>query len=808
MRSFSQWICRYAGAVSVVGSSIGFFGAWMSVFLYQHLRTDIEELLPESARSVQDINHVRQRLQVLDNMVVLVFSEDTQASQRFVEALAGRLSAAPKDIIAAIEYRIDQEVTFFKQRQSLYIDIQDLKRVRSFVREKIDYETELYNPLTIFSSDSRDEPAFDIDAMRHKYESKVSNYTHFPDGYYATADKKVRAMVVFLGGKGLDAALKTRAYVDEAIKALGHPGCDVKFTGNAQNMIEESAALVEDLELSTGIVVVIVTGAMLLFFRSLFATFALVGSLFMGTFWTFGVARFLVGYLNANTAFLASIVIGNGINFGIIIVARYLEERRKGKVHEESVYQALHGSVLATAGAALAAGFSYGSLMLTHFRGFSQFGVIGLLGMGLCWLSSVTLLPAYLTLFVRLRPEWVPCQVRTPFFSRFSAFILEKFPFLIAGCAGLALVLSCVCIKQHMKGSVLETAWAHIETDLSKLRDTRCMKKGSGALYHYIDDIFKHSFSPMVIMLKTDEHQKQVALLLRKEKEKTTNIGDISMLDDFVPQDQLEKIRILKSIRGLLPERLLARLSQTDQEMVHELLSDTAMKPFVMHEMPDLLLRRFREKSGALGHMVLVDKAFSRDGTDDAFAIAQFVTTGRRIADSVEPGAPVAGDLPISYDMFQAILEDGPKATLVAFLSVSLLVGVLFWRTVISSFFVLGSLFYGVLLMIAGLMFFDVKINFLNFIALPITFGIGVDYAFNIFHRYREEKNILEVVRSTGGAVILSSFTTVTGYGSLLLAGNQAFVSFGKLAVLGEVTCVFAAVIALPACIVLYKKYV
>ena len=29
-----------------------------------------------------------------------------------------------------------------------------------------------------------------------------------------------------------------------------------------------------------------------------------------------------------------------------------------------------------------------------------------------------------------------------------------------------------------------------------------------------------------------------------------------------------------------------------------------------------------------------------------------------------------------------------------------------------------------------------VRLNFLNFIALPITFGIGVDYAVNVVQRY------------------------------------------------------------------------
>ena len=67
-------------------------------------------------------------------------------------------------------------------------------------------------------------------------------------------------------------------------------------------------------------------------------------------------------------------------------------------------------------------------------------------------------------------------------------------------------------------------------------------------------------------------------------------------------------------------------------------------------------------------------------------------------------------------------------------------------------------------------------INFANFIAFPITFGIGVDYAVNVIARYMQdgERDVTGAVRSTGGAVALCSMTTIIGYSSLLLAKNRA----------------------------------
>ena len=130
----------------------------------------------------------------------------------------------------------------------------------------------------------------------------------------------------------------------------------------------------------------------------------------------------------------------------------------------------------------------------------------------------------------------------------------------------------------------------------------------------------------------------------------------------------------------------------------------------------------------------------------------------------------MAGTLPVTSDLFESIVQDGPKATFFAFLAVLLLIVLLFreWSTILLCSF---SLLMGVLWLMGYILIFDQKINFLNFIALPITFGIGVDYGVNIYQRYRLERKagILPVLGQTGGAVILASFTTVTGYASLLI---------------------------------------
>src|SRR4030095_1891924 len=108
-----------------------------------------------------------------------------------------------------------------------------------------------------------------------------------------------------------------------------------------------------------------------------------------------------------------------------------------------------------------------------------------------------------------------------------------------------------------------------------------------------------------------------------------------------------------------------------------------------------------------------------------------------------------------------------------------------------SACWVLGSTAVGALWMGGLRSALDLKLNFANFVVLPITFGIGVDYAVNLYQRYKEvgPGRIATALSGSGTAVALCSLTTIIGYGALLVADYQAVFSFGLSAVIGEVTC-------------------
>lgn len=808
MQAFASFILRRATWVSLVGALLSIAGLYYSIQLYKNLRTNFEELLPTTARSVVDLNEVTRRLQSIDNLGVLVFSDHPAASKRFVRDLARRLDRLPKDTISSVEYQIQKELKFFKDRQALYMDLPDLRRIRDYIEDRIEYEKELYNPLNIFSGQELREPYLDFLALRQKYQGRGGAYERFPDGYYATPDEKKRAVLVYkpAGSAGMEASMRLKKAVEKTIEELNPksyaPDLEVKYTGGVQDAIEEHHALIEDLELSTLIVAVVVAVAMLIYYRSFRSTIALNISLFMGTFWTFGASFFAVGYLNANSAFLGSIVLGNGVNFGIMLLARYLEERRNGYDNDHAVRVAISQTATSTWTAALAAGLSYGSLILTDFRGFRQFGVIGLIGMVLCWISAFTLLPAFLTVLDRFRPlVRHGARAPKPVMGGFIAWLVSRFARPIWLVSVLATLLSFSMLTRYTPDI--------LETNLSKLRNRDSLEHGSAFLNTHLDEIFQRYLTPLAILPKSRKEVREIAAYLKelkKEQGPNSLIASVQTLDDFVPTQQKEKIAVLRDIKRLLPPRILRRLSEKDQEQARELLNPKSLRPVTEKDLPPLILDKFTEKDGSLGKLVLVEPPLNKE-TWKGDRLIEFIHELRDSADRFSPGAPVAGTIAVTSDMIEAISHDGPQATLFAFLSVVILVVVLF-RNLATISQVLFALGMGVIWLAGIVLGFGIKINFLNFIALPITFGIGVDYGVNIFQRYRQEggENIVGVIRQTGGAVLLASFTTMVGYCSLLIARNQGFVSFGTLAVAGELTCVVAAVMSLPTFLLLRHR--
>jgi hypothetical protein len=343
-----------------------------------------------------------------------------------------------------------------------------------------------------------------------------------------------------------------------------------------------------------------------------------------------------------------------------------------------------------------------------------------------------------------------------------------------------------------------------IETDFSKLRRADTWATGEGYWGRRMDALLGTYLTPTVILADTPAQAATIASAVRaaaKAPPLDALVASVRTLDDVVPPDQDAKIAMVERIRDDLTPRIRASLTDSQRKNVDRFVGDRPLRALTAADLPDTFTTGLRERDGSIGRTVLV---YPRPGRTLWFGppLAEFVDHLRAAAAAapdVPPGR-VAGSLALSADIIDSIRRDGVISSAAAFAGVLVMVLALL-RGRRSTLLVVGSLLLGVLWLAGLMMWTGIRINFANFIAYPITFGIGVDYAVNVASRWELDgaRSMEDAVRTTGGAVVLCSATTIIGYSSLLLAQNRALFLFGLLAVLGEVACLATAVVVMPA---------
>lgn len=800
-RTLVPWLVRHRWLVLALALLAFLAGSYFTVRLYSNLRSGFEELLPDNAPSVKVARTVAKKLHNVTHLSVVFEGRDGDALERLADDLARRLRALPSDIVDRVEYRTDEQEAFFRRFGGLYLSAGDLDEIQQRLDRRIAWEKQSQNPfLGLLGDEERDlgpAPELDFTDIEKKYGAVSGALSQFRNGYFQTPDGKLLVLLVRApeSATGLAANQRVLDAVKKEVEALHprtyDPAVKVGYDGEVGTLVEEQAALESDLLSSTVVVLVLVLVVLYGYFQRWTAMLSILGALAVGCSVAFGLSWFLVGYLNANTAFLGSIVLGNGINVSIIFVSRFLEERRKRPL-EEAMQVTWAGTLAATFVASFAAGLAYLSLAVTDFRGFSQFGLIGGLGMAVCWISAYLVLPALLTVLdMRSKKSNLPLRhsLIGKLVSRFDARHAR-----LVRVVSLTLTAVALLGVANYRGDI-------IEYNLDQLRAAKSAREGAQFWGGKVDQVFKAYLTP--IMIRADspaELQKVVAELDRERARRgaADPIREVRTLETAVPPDQAQKLPRLRRLQATLTD---ARLDHLDPETRRKALlfrPPRDLRPVTLDDLPPTFRLPLVERDGTTGHIGL---AFPKKvGWMSARETQEIVDLIRGAIDRAGGHAQAVGQPLLFADIATAIVRDGPIATALALAAVVVLVFAAM-RSLRPALLVLGGLLMGVVWLVGMACWARVKLNFLNFVVFPITFGIGVDYAVNIVQRWRLDgpDSLPEVLRETGGAVALCSLTTIIGYASLLVADNRALRGFGMLASVGELACISAALLALPA---------
>ena len=788
LRRYTAWIERHRWPV--IAGSIAFAVVTGLVAMRISIRADFSYLLPQSARSVKDLRAIEKRARVIGTAMVAIESDHPESRRKAAVLARDRIEALGPEWVASVTFddRVKRQYTW--DHRWLLAPLPDLEAARDALKGELEQAKLRANPLYVPLDDEPAKPSTSTADL----EKKLADAERAKDdpGELVSKNGRVQMMIVHTGFSTGDVD-RDRILVAK-LEAIGAqiraelPDVEMGVAGDAPVSLAEHDAILNGMLRATLVTVVLVLLALGWYFRSVLAIGALSWALTVGTLATFAFAKLTLGYLNAATAFLSSIVIGNGINVGILVTSRYLEELRAGKSTSEALAGAVERTIAGTFTAALTAAVAYASLIITIFRGFRHFGIIGGFGILACWVAGYVVLPAALAVaskHIHPRGEAVPWLGR----------LLPKRLEIVAIATLVVTAVAGVITTRFLTNEPFETNFRNLRShsaDIAKAQ--RWMTT--------IDQSFGQGLdSGFVIAVPTREAVPAIEAKLRavdRGKAPADKLfADVISLDDLRGGDQVKKLAVLAEIRELLSGKDIDALDDDQRAKLLKLRPPDDLAPIGDADVPEAIAWPFIESDGSRGKLILATagKGYEVWDTRDTVRFAANVRA-LGLPDDVHLG----GASFVFADVIDGVLTDGPRATLAAgvgaILIVLLVIGINRFGLVTIACGLSGTVIMLAVSAVAGL-----KVNFLDFVALPITIGIGIEYAVNIVTRARQEglDHGRQVLASTGGAVVICSYTTTVGYGSLLLSQNLGIRSFGIAAMLGEITCLVVALFLAPA---------
>jgi predicted RND superfamily exporter protein len=831
----------------LLGALCVFVGTWYFAFqVLLNPHTDLTELLPRDSPALKAFEHQLGRVGGGASLIVVAQSPDKAANERFVDDLSKKLDAMIAEqkasgkpgLIAYLESGTKDVHAFFEDNKWLYADENDLESaydtldfqiaVRSGLVPDLDDDEPAPAPAAKgtapagaapvapppAANDKAKKPALGLDDYRTRWKAKAREHDDFPSGYFETGDGGMIALkiVSFTTGMG-DAEGDTllgrmERVVHDMNPASYQPDMKVGFAGDIANATAEKDSVVSQAVWALVVSLFLIVFGVVWYFRSIWSLAIIALPAFLGVGAAYAFAYFAFGYVNTTGMFLGAIILGNGINYPIVLLSRYREFRARGQGPAEARREAVQNALRAELVGACVASIAYGSLTVTDFRGFSQFGWIGFVGMLLVWLTMIPCVPALIVAI-----EWfqtkLPRVLRDPPprmradggkgpFTRFAAWATERAPWAFVALA--VLVTGAALWKTP---AFLRDPW---EYDFDHLGSRGSKQTGAGEWSNKADQVFGGRMNVAGALTLADTPEQvpllKAQIIANDEADPQGRlIADVATADDLLPgtaDEQKRKLEVLGRIRDRLTPAVLEGLPADERARVEELKPPEALHVLAAKDLPALLRRRFEENDGRVGTVFYVryrNDVMLSDG-HNLLRIAK-ATDNVRLPDGTV--VQTASRATIFAEMLRSMEKDGRRASLLSLAAVTVVV-LFATRNVRGALAVLTSLLLGVTWLVGGAAWFGEKLNYVNFVVLPITFGIGCEYPFNVYDRSRLlGGDVSAAVRRVGGAVALCSYTTVVGYGSMMLADFQALQSFGRLAVSGEIACITGALFVLPA---------
>jgi len=576
------------------------------------------------------------------------------------------------------------------------------------------------------------------------------------------------------------------------------PGVRISFVGPHTMTVGKAGILRHDLLTSFLGSFAMVLALFLLSYRR-WVTLLFVGlPLMVGVQLTMGVASLFTGGLNLITVSFAAIIVGLGIDFAIHIYHRYHHERSAGKGLDEAMEITLMrtGKGVWTGGLTTIAAFL--TLLLARIQGIVELGILVASGLFFCLLTISLVLPSFLVWVEKKGYQYTPLR---------EWGLARLIPFLKAHYRTILIILISLAVFGGYMGTKVRIMGGVEGFRPRKMEGMRALER--------MQEEFGGEGKGLTVLLGGEDLdqllQQQEAIAKSLQDKYGEGILFCSHLAQFIPSTNRQEKVLARLRMGMDYEKAASSLKRA--------LEAEGLNPEVFSRTQEML-KRIAHRETPIPPAALVQRLTL---TPLAEPIERYVVQAKggyklrqeirfdparvdplqlqRAIKRIVPQAECTGLELVALQLQGMVKRD---FTLLAPLALSLVLLLLFmhFKRPLWVGMALSPLLAGVAYMLGISALLGMELNPANAVAIPLILGIGIDDGIHIVHRYREGRDIGEAVRYTGRAVVMTSLTTMVGFGSLSTSHFPALSSLGKLAVIGIGACLLTSLLLLPSLIV------
>ncbi|NMO20344.1 MMPL family transporter [Pyxidicoccus fallax] len=857
--SFAGLLVRRPGTVLLVLLALLGVSLWGTLKL--RINSNQLDLISQDLQEVKDVKQVIDMVGGSGFLMLALRSSDEATMKATADDIAKMLEA-DKEHVRNVSYKLPVE--FIQQNMVLFVKTEDLvegkRRIMEFLRDKLKRS----NPFFIDLGGSKP-VELNMQDLVDKYSSVGKKSIR--DDYNISNDKKMLLILIKPMWDNTDIG-KTKAYLDklkvdleayskrpgsvQLVEDYDHDsflkdgakenGGKAKtlaygFTGSYKTTVDDSYAMEDSLQPVTLYALVAIFVITIIFFRKWAPTFMVVTGTIVGTVYTLGFTYATVGELNMITSILGGILLGFGIDYGIHFTFRTRLELGAGKPYDVAIRDAFVNAGRPAAVSAVVTAGSFFVLMVSEFRGFSQFGFLAGCGTLILGLTLFLWSAAILALAGRINPELpqklIGVMKPPPTNSAATGKELRiPRPGLVLGISTAIVALICAAavpwagLDAEMPKGVQLGFLERLKYGVSFNYNTRALipdGMSSVVLQDEINERFNISSDPMAIYTKDLDEAEGVYRELTQNPEKYPSIDQVVSIFTFVPPEATAQAnaKVLAEWKAELAQLeaegfSTAALPPEMQDKAEFFKKVLDAKPFDVHGVPSNYTAQFKnlptalpENQGYLTYIYagvdLMDGKKMLKFADETRSVTATYKPGAFDKDAWDPAGPTAqkefraaGATQLYARLARIVLWDGKLTVILTALWI-LAMHFLDFRNVKLALASVIPLGVGVAMMLGIMSLTDLRLNFMNIIILPILLGFGVSHGLYLLHRFLEGTSPLVALRSVGAAVASSTLTAVAAFAALLAAAHNGLRSMGVVACIGLLTTLVVSFTVLAA---------